>query len=171
MKVIIISFVIIIVIIFQKFEIISFETFNYKGMKFNILDGFRDNSNPIMLKGDNKFLCNYCNKLQEAEKTCKIFEPSQKLLINIDYEKKEKYHPSVVEFDEEIDITNFVDFDYKKKIKYKIIGVCTCFEHHQWLAFCRNKKTINGINLTILHFLNVTKEKFIKEFLIYCYMK
>ena len=124
----------------QKFEIISFETFNYKGMKFNILDGFRDNSNPIMLKGDNKFLCNYCNKLQEAEKTCKIFEPSQKLLINIDYEKKEKYHPSVVEFDEEIDITNFVDFDYKKKIKYKIIGVCTCFEHHQWLAFCRNKK-------------------------------
>ena len=65
---------------FQKFEFISFGMFYYNRKKFNILDGFRDNSSPTMLKGDNKFLCNSCNKLQEAQTTCKIFEPPQKLV-------------------------------------------------------------------------------------------
>ena len=40
---------------FQKFEIISFDMSYYNKKKFNILDGFQDNSNPSLLKGDNKF--------------------------------------------------------------------------------------------------------------------
>ena len=129
---------------FQKFEFISFGMFYYNKKKFNILDGFKDNANPNILKGDNKFLCNHCNKLQEVETACKIFEPPQKLLINIDYGKNKKYQPSQIEFDEIIDITKFVDFDYQQKIRYRIIGVCTHYGHSgsygHYVAFCKNKE-------------------------------
>ena len=129
---------------FQKFEFISFGMYYYNRKKFNILDGFRDNSSPTMLKGDNKFLCNSCNKLQEAQTTCKIFEPPQKLLINIDYGKNKKYQPTAIEFSEEIDITEFVDFNFQQKIIYKIIGVCTHYGHSgsygHYVAFCRNRE-------------------------------
>ena len=129
---------------FQKFEFISFGMYYYNRKKFNILDGFRDNSSPTMLKGDNKFLCNSCNKLQEAQTTCKIFEPPQKLLINIDYGKNKKYQPTAIEFSEEIDITEFVDFNFQQKIRYKIIGVCTHYGHSgsygHYVAFCRNRE-------------------------------
>ena len=127
---------------FQKFEFISFGMFYYNKKKFNILDGFRDNANPNILDGDNKFLCNFCKKLQAAKTACKIFEPPQKLLINIDYGKNKKYQPSQIEFDEIIDITKFVDFDYQQKIKYRIIGVCTHYGHSgsygHYVAFCKN---------------------------------
>ena len=129
---------------FQKFEFISFGMFYYNRKRFNILDGFKDNSSSNMLKGDNKFLCNYCNKLQEAETACKIFEPPQKLLINIDYGKNKKYQPSMIEFDEEIDITKYVAYDFKQKIKYKIIGVCTHYgnsgSYGHYVAFCKNRE-------------------------------
>ena len=125
---------------FQKFEYISFEMINYNVKKFNILDGFRDNSNPILLKDDNRLFCNYCNKSQEAEISCKIFEPPNNLLINIDYGKNKIYQPSSVEFDEEIDITKFVDFDFENRIRYKIISVCTYYgfsgDYGHYIVFC-----------------------------------
>ena len=130
---------------FQKFEFISFGMYYYHKHKFNILNGFQDNANPTILKGDNKFLCNNCKKLQDAKTECKIFEPPLKLLINLDYGKNKKYQPSSIEFDEEIDITKFVEFDYKQKIRYRIIGVCTHYGHSgsygHYVAFCRNTQT------------------------------
>ena len=130
---------------FQKFEFISFGLYYYHEKKFNILNGFQDNANPTVLKGDNKFLCNNCKKLQDAKTECKIFEPPLKLLINLDYGKNKKYQPSKIEFDEEIDITKFVEFDYKQKIRYRIIGVCTHYGHSgsygHYVAFCRNTQT------------------------------
>ena len=130
---------------FQKFEFISFGMYYYHKLRFNILNGFQDNANPTILKGDNKFLCNNCKKLQDAKTECKIFEPPLKLLINLDYGKNKKYQPSSIEFDEEIDITKFVEFDYKQKIRYRIIGVCTHYGHSgsygHYVAFCRNTQT------------------------------
>ena len=130
---------------FQKFEFISFGMYYYHKHRFNILNGFQDNANPTILKGDNKFLCNNCKKLQDAKTECKIFEPPLKLLINLDYGKNKKYQPSSIEFDEEIDITKFVEFDYKQKIRYRIIGVCTHYGHSgsygHYVAFCRNTQT------------------------------
>ena len=129
---------------FQKFEFISFAMNLYHKKKFNILQGFKDNTIPDKLKEDNKLLCNNCNKLQETEMTCNIFEPPINLLINIDYGKNKKYQPSSIEFDEEIDITNFVAFDYKQNIKYRIIGVCTHYGYSgssgYYVAFCKNKE-------------------------------
>ena len=129
---------------FQKFEFISFAMYYYHKKKFNIYNGFDDNAKSSKLTGDNKFFCSVCNKLQEAETKCKIFEPPNKLLINIDYGKNKKYQPSSVDFDEEIDITQFVDFDYKQKIKYRILGICTHYGYSgaygHYVAFCRNIK-------------------------------
>ena len=129
---------------FQKFEFISFAMYNYNKKKFDLYDGFRDNSKISLLTGDNKFFCGKCNKLQDAETTCKIFEPPNKLLINIDYGKNKMYKPSSVNFDEVIDITEFVDFDYKLRIKYRIIGVCTDYGYSgqtgHYIAFCKNTR-------------------------------
>ena len=130
---------------FQKFEFISFGMYYYHKKKFNILYGFQDNANPTVLNGDNKFYCINCKKLQDAKVECQIFEPPAKLLINLYYGKNKKYQPSTVEFDEEIDITKFVDFDYKQKFRYRIIGVCTHYGHSgsygHYVAFCRNTQT------------------------------
>ena len=129
---------------FQKFELISFAMYNYHKKRFNIYDGFKDNASSRKLTGENKFFCCFCNKLKEAETTCKIFEPPNKLLINIDYGKNNKYQPSSVVFDDIIDITQFVDFDYKQKIKYRILSVCTNFvssgDKGHYVAFCINTK-------------------------------
>ena len=129
---------------FQKFEFISFGMYYYTRQKFNILNGFDDNSKPNILKGDNQFLCKICNKLQDGETTCKIFEPPCKLLINIDYGKNKMFQPSSIDFDEEIDITKFVAFDYKQRIRYRIICVCTHYgssgQSGHYIAFCRNIK-------------------------------
>ena len=129
---------------FQKFEFISFGMFNYNKHKFNLIDGFKDNSRTGLLTGDNKFFCQFCNKKEEAETTCKIFEPPKYLLINIDYGKNKKYQPSSIEFDDIIDITQFVAFDYKQNIKYKILGVCTHYGYSgrfgHYVAYCRNRE-------------------------------
>ena len=127
---------------FQKFEFISFSMFYYQKKRFTLYEGFKDNARTIKLSGDNKFFCSVCNEFQEAETTCKIFEPPNILLINIDYGKNKGYQPSDFDFDEIIDITQFVDFDYKIKIKYRIIGVCTHYgksdSFGHYVAFCCN---------------------------------
>ena len=59
--------------------------------KFLIFNGFDDNKKPQLLKGDNRFYCNNCKELCEAILTCKITQPPNKLLINIDYGKNKKF--------------------------------------------------------------------------------
>ena len=131
---------------FQKFEFISFGMFYYNKKKFQLIDGFKDNSTTTFFKGDNKNFCHSCNQLQDAEAMNQIFEPPKYLLINIDYGKNKKNQPSSVEFDDIMDITQFVAYDYKQKIKYKILGVCTHYGHSgrtgHYVAFCRNRENI-----------------------------
>ena len=129
---------------FQKFEFISFGMYFYNKKEFNIMKGFEDNSKTGLLTGDNKFLCNNCKGLQDAETKCQIFEPPNKLLINIDYGKNKKYQPSSIKFDEEIDITPFIASHLNMSFKYRIIGVCTHYGHSgrygHYVAFCRHRE-------------------------------
>ena len=129
---------------FQKFEFISFGMINYVGKEFNIYNGFEDNQKIQKLTGDNQFYCNNCKKLNDAETYSKIIVPPNKLLINIDYGKNKKYIPNKISFDEEIDITKYVIFDFGTKIKYRLIGVCTHFGesglYGHYAAFCKNLK-------------------------------
>ena len=129
---------------FQKFEFISFPMFNYHKQIFDIYKGFENNEKPQLLKGDNKYYCHYCKGLNEAEIACKIIQPPSKLLINIDYGKNKKYVPSKIEFQEEIDITRYVNFNFGFPIKYRIICVCThkgsSGRTGHYISYCRHRE-------------------------------
>ena len=128
---------------FQKFEFISFGMFKYKKKPFNIINGFRDNEEPQILEGNNKFYCNKCKMLKEASLTCRIIQPPNKLILNIDYGKNKKYHPSNISFEDTIDITKYVSFNFGKRIRYEITGICTHLgssgEYGHYITFCKNK--------------------------------
>ena len=130
---------------FQKFEFISFGMFDYNGKVFNIYRGFEDNEKPQLFKGDNKFYYNHCKELCEAILTCKIIQPPNKLIINIDYGKDKKFKPSKIEFDEEIDITRFINFNFNTNIRYRISCVCTHLgqsgSYGHYIAYCRHRLT------------------------------
>ena len=129
---------------FQKFEFLSFGVSKYQGKEFNIMNGFDDYTKIDKLTGDNQYYCNKCKKLCDAEIQTKLIWPPKHLLINIDYGKNKKYMPSSVKFDEEIDITKYINFDFKKNIKYRIIGVCSHLGDSgisgHYIAFCKNTK-------------------------------
>ena len=129
---------------FQKFEFISFGMFKYKKKTFDIMNGFKDNEEPQELKGDNKFYCNKCGKLVEALLTCKIIQPPNKLIINIDYGKDKKYQPSNILFGDIINITNYVNFNFGTQIRYEITGICTHFgssgKYGHYITFCKHKE-------------------------------
>ena len=93
--------------------------------------------NIYKLNGDNQFLCNYCRKLQDALTIRQIIEPPYKLLINIDYGKNRKYQPSSFQIYDIINITEFIPYDYKKQIKYRILCKCTSYGSN-YVAYCRN---------------------------------
>ena len=129
---------------FQKFEFLSFGVSKYHGKEFNIMNGFDDYTKKDQLTGDNQYYCNKCKKLCDAEIQTQLIVPPKHLLINIDYGKNKKYMPSSVKFDEEIDITKYINYNYNKNIKYRIIGVCSHLGDSgisgHYIAFCKNSK-------------------------------
>ena len=135
---------------YQKFEFISFGMSDYSNKEFDIYNGFKDNSKPLQLRGENQLYCNTCKKLVDAEITSKIIQPPKKLLIYIDYGKNKAFRPSQVKFDEIIDITNYVCFDFGYPIKYKIIGVCTRLgpsgSYGHYIAYCKHRETGDWFN-------------------------
>ena len=131
---------------FQKFEFLSFGVRNYVNKEFNLYNGFDDYEKIEKLTGDNQYYCNYCQKLCDADIMTKIVFPPKYLLINIDYGKNKRFIPKFVKYDDEIDITKYVSFNFGKPIKYKILGVCSHsgysgrFGHY--VAFCKHKENL-----------------------------
>ena len=132
---------------YQKFEVISLSTYNYKNNDFNIYDGFKENQKIQLLSGDNQYYCPSCQNLYNGQTCCKIIQPPSKLLINIDYGKNKIYKVRKLIFDEIIDITQYVNFNFGKKLLYQIAGVCTHLGSSgpsgHYIAYCRNK--MNGL--------------------------
>ena len=130
---------------YQKFEFISFSTYNYRNGIFNIYNGFQDNQAIQYLQGNNKYFCPSCQNLYDGETCCKIITPPSKLIINIDYGKNKINNVKQLIFDEMIDITSFINFNFGKKIIYQISGVCTHLGSSgptgHYIAYCRNKQT------------------------------
>ena len=130
---------------YQKFEFISFSTYNYRNGIFNIYNGFQDNQAIQYLQGNNKYFCPSCKNLYDGETCCKIITPPSKLIINIDYGKNKINNVKQLIFDETIDITSFINFNFGKKIIYQISGVCTHLGSSgptgHYIAYCRNKQT------------------------------
>ena len=131
---------------FHKFEFVSFKTLYYKNKIFNIYNGFEDNSKPKQLKGENKFYCNNCRNLEDAELTSKIIQPPYKLIINIDYGKNKAFKPSSIKFEEIIDLTQYINFDFGAPIRYSLIGVSSYLAsssgiYDQYIAYCKHRET------------------------------
>ena len=129
---------------FQKFEFLSFGVLKYENKEFNLYNGFDDYIKIDRLAGDNQYYCNYCKKLCDADIYTKILKPPKNLLINIDYGKNKKYMPKFIKYDDEIDITKYLNDYSGKPIRYKILGICSHFgdsgSYGHYIAFCRNKQ-------------------------------
>ena len=129
---------------YKQFEFISFDISHYNKKEFNIYNGFEDNEKIQLLSDNNSIYCNKCNKACETEYSCKIIEPPSKLLINIDYCKNRNNIYSKIKFDEEIDITKYVNFSFGFPIKYRIICICTYLNDSEnndnYFSYCWNKE-------------------------------
>ena len=129
---------------FQKFEFLTFGVFKYNGREFNLYNGFEDYCKPSKLTGDNQYYCNNCKKLCDALISTKILFPPEHLLINIDYGKNKMYMPSSIKFDNEIDITKYLSWNYGRNVKYRIICVCSHYgdsgSFGHYIAYCKDKK-------------------------------
>ena len=129
---------------YQKFEYISFGTEKYKNKIFNIYDGFKDNNLEQKLTGDNQYYCQECKKSCDANFSCCIIDPPNKLVINIDYGKNKMYLVKKLVFEEIIDITNLISFNFGKEIQYQLSGICTHLgasgSSGHYIAYCRNKE-------------------------------
>ena len=130
---------------FQKFEFLTFGVFKYNGREFNLYNGFEDYCKPSKLTGDNQYYCNNCKKLCDALISTKILFPPEHLLINIDYGKNKMYMPSSIKYDHEIDITKYLSFNYGRKVKYRIMSVCSHYgisgSFGHYIAYCRDRNS------------------------------
>ena len=128
---------------YQKFEYISFPTQKYAGKTFNILDGFKDYCEIQDLYGDNQYYCQICQGFYDGKICCNIIQPPCKLVINIDYGINKRFRVRNLVIEEIIDITKYINFDFGKRIKYQISGICTHLgssgSSGHYIAFCRNK--------------------------------
>ena len=131
---------------YQKFEFISFGVQPYQNKEFNLIDGFKDTQNISKLTGENQYYCQVCKKYNDGYIKSTIHQPPNNLVINIDYGKDKKYKVKNLQFDEIIDVTDYLSFNFGKRIEYQISGICTHLgvsgASGHYIAFCRNK--ING---------------------------
>ena len=110
---------------FQKFEIISFSTYFYRKKKFDIMDGFKDIEKVQKLEGDNKYYCNNCKKLVNAEAFTKILELPCKLILNIDYGKNKVNNVDQLDFENEIDLKDYLSIYFRQNTKFRLCSICT----------------------------------------------
>ena len=128
---------------FQKFEYISFSTYNYQKNNFDIMNGFEDIESKQKLEGENKYFCNQCKKLVNAEIYYKIFELAKYLILNIDYGKDKKFDINKLIFEHKIDLKKFLSNYYGQRTEYKLVSICThkgsSGSSGHYIAFCLDK--------------------------------
>ena len=129
---------------YQKYEYISFSTYKYHNQIFEIKNGFADIESKQNLEGENKYYCNKCKKLVNAETYCKIIDFPNYLIINIDYGKDKKFGVKELEFEHEMDVKDFCSFYFGQRTKYKLVSICThkgsSGPNGHYYAYCLNKK-------------------------------
>ena len=129
---------------YQKFEYISLSTYKYRYNTFNIISGFEDITSKEKLEGDNKYYCNNCKRLVNAEIFCKIIDLPNYLILNIDYGKNKIYDVKQLIFSHEIDLKNYLGYYFGQKSKFKLIAVCTHIgssgAYGHYIAYCLNNQ-------------------------------
>ena len=129
---------------YQKYEYISFSTYNYRNESFEIKNGFAEVVSKQELKGENKYHCNKCKKSVNAETYCKIIDLPLYLILNIDYGKDKKFDVKELEFEYEMDVKDFCSVYFGQRTKYKLISICSHRGNSgptgHYYAYCLDKK-------------------------------
>ena len=127
---------------FQYFQYLSFPLYNYTKIKFNFYQGLKDYTKKEILKGDNKFYCQICRGLREAEVKSVIYYPPQYLLINFDYGKDKKYKPEQINFGSSIYITKEFLNTGIDEANYDLVAVSSHIgssgSSGHYIAFCKD---------------------------------
>ena len=125
---------------------------DYGGKDFNIYNGFEDNQKFKLLNQDNKISCKICNHLNDLEYCSQIIIPPNILVINFYFDRRgilSDGSPKSIIFDEIIDITKYVNYNYGNKIQYRLFGICQIVGD-QWtwhyIAICKNLNNGNWYN-------------------------
>ena len=122
---------------------------NIKSYKYNNVvnldECFSYNQKTDRFDGENKNYCNVCKQLYESDYTSKIYISPNVLIIILNRGKGNMYKVKL-DFQEEIDITNFVIQKEMPKIQYNLYGVITHLgesgPNAHFVATC--KSPVNG---------------------------
>ena len=107
------------------------------------MNGFKDIEKIQKLEGDNKYYCNNCNKLVNAEAFTKILELPCKLILNIDYGKNKVNNVDQLDFEDEIDLKDYLSIYFSQKTKYRLCSICTHIgrsdQTGHYITYCLDK--------------------------------
>ena len=95
--------------------------YDYGKKSVSLIDCFESEIDIINFKDDNQIYCNNCKKLLDAEGKNRIFSSPHVLILILNRGKANKFDCDV-EFDEDLDIKNYVTSN-QCPTKYKLIGV------------------------------------------------
>ena len=113
---------------------------DYYGKDFHIYNGFEDNQKFKLLTQDNQISCKICNHLNDLEYCSQIIIPPNILVISLG--RLWRSDPKSIIFDEKIDITKYVNYNYGNKIQYRLFGVlqhlCPSGSEGHFATFCKN---------------------------------
>ena len=104
---------------YHSFYLLNFDTYGYQGKDFNIYNGFEEQK---FLFKDNGISCKICDHENNLEYYGQIIIPPNILVIG--FGKRIWLLPKSIIFDEIIDITKYVNYNYVNTIKYRLFGIC-----------------------------------------------
>ena len=125
---------------FQSFQILNFPLNNYT-KKFHIYQGFKDYFEKVIMKGDNQYFCQRCQKLSDSEVISNIYDTPPYLIIYLDYGKNKKYTPKEINFGGFIYLSGFTVNSCDKRA-YELIGVSSYNKkagvNNNYITHCKN---------------------------------
>jgi len=130
---------------YQSFYLLELNMEDYNKKDFNIYNAFEEQKFKLLIN-DNEISCNICKNLNTLEYCGKIIIPPNILVIGLDYGRNYRYFPKSVIFDEIIDISKYVNYNYANSIIYRLFGICSfvgnknCGDMH-FISFCKNLNT------------------------------
>jgi ubiquitin C-terminal hydrolase len=92
--------------------------------RVSLYECFFYNQKTDLFTGQNRNYCNICKQLYDSEYTCRIFSSPIVLILILNRGKDNMYNVKL-DFDEKIDLTNFVIMRDTNNLIYELYGVIT----------------------------------------------
>ena len=102
----------------------SFNNIQFNNNSVSLYECFYYNQKTDIFTGANQNYCNICKQLCDSEYTCRIFSSPNVLVLILNRGKDNMYNVKI-DFDERIDITNFVLQRDRPQLIYNLYGVIT----------------------------------------------